>query len=86
MATFVKTDIRKQVKKYIDSADDTTVKMVHAMLKVQKSEAMAEDKDEMDEIDLRIEEYEQGKIIPVTFEQIENSILTRFNQRNQSAK
>lgn len=87
MATLVKTDIRTRVKKYIDNADDTTVKMVYAMLKVQKSEANAESKHELDEIERRIEEYEQGKITPVTFEHIENSILARYNKhKKQSAK
>jgi len=34
-ATGVK-DIRKEVKKYIDTADDKTVKMIYAMLEVEQ--------------------------------------------------
>ncbi len=86
MASALKTDVRNKVKKYIDTADDTTVKMIYAMLKVQKTQALAVDKFEIDEIDRRIEEYEQGKVIPVTFEQIEQNILNRFEQSKQSSK
>jgi hypothetical protein len=35
----LKIDIRKQAKKGIDRADDTTVKMILAMLSVQEKEA-----------------------------------------------
>ena len=83
MATLVKTDIRKKVKKYIDTADDTTVKMVYAMLKVQKAVADAEDKLETDEIERRIEEYEQGKIIPLTltFDQLADGAREAYKKR-----
>ncbi len=89
MASALKTDVRNKVKKYIDTADDTTVKMIYAMLKVQKAQALAEDKFEIDEIHRRIEEYEQGKVKPLTltFDQLADSVrekyIKNFPQNNE---
>lgn len=55
--------LRKQVKDYIDAADDTTVKMMHAMLEVQQQSDWWDDLPESvrDEIDSAIVELDEGK-------------------------
>ena len=58
--------LRQKVKKYIDKADETTIKMIHAMLEVKQ------EKDWWDqlpanvqaEIDEAIKELDKGKGIP----------------------
>ncbi len=59
-------EIRKLVKKYIDAADDTTVKMMHAMLEVQKQSDWWDELPEnvQGEIDEALKELDQGHGIP----------------------
>jgi len=59
-------EIRKQVKKYIDEADNTTVKMIHAMLETQQQSDWWDDLPEnvQEEIDSAIEDLDQGKGVP----------------------
>lgn len=56
-------EIRKQVKKYIDETDDTTVKMIHAMLETQQQSDWWDDLPEnvQKEIDSAIQDLDRGK-------------------------
>ncbi|MDX2047398.1 MAG: hypothetical protein SFU87_11470 [Chitinophagaceae bacterium] len=60
------SDLRKQVKKYIDTADDKTVKMIHAMLEAEKEDDWWDDlpAEIKAEIDKALEELDKGKGIP----------------------
>jgi hypothetical protein len=61
------TDIRKRAKAGIDRADDTTVKMILAMLDVQADEEAVFDA----EMNRRFEEYEQGKVKTLSLNELE---------------
>ncbi len=58
--------LKKQVKKYIDTADEKVVKMVHAMLEVNAENDWWDDlsEDLKKEINEAIKELEKGKGIP----------------------
>ncbi len=81
----VNTDIRKKAKKGIDRADDTTVKMILAMLEVQEKETEEETAFEK-EILRRIDDYEQGKVIPISLEELEKRVRNNHTKRMQSHK
>jgi hypothetical protein len=85
MNTALNTDIRKKAKKGIDCADDTTVKMILAMLEVQEKEV--EKETEFDkEMQRRFDDYEQGKIIPLSFDELETRVRESYKKRVQSLK
>jgi len=67
MNVSAQTDIRKRAKAGIDRADDTTVKMILAMLDVQADEEAVFDA----EMNRRIEEYEQGKVKTLSLDELE---------------
>lgn len=67
MNATARIDIRKKAKEGIDRADDTTVKMILAMLDVQADEEAAFDS----EMNRRIEEYEQGKVKTLSLDELE---------------
>jgi len=58
--------LRKQVKKYIDTADEKTLKMVNAMLEVQQEEDWWDELpvEVQGEIDEALAELDKGKGIP----------------------
>ena len=58
--------IRKKVKKYIDEADDTTVKMIEAMFKVKEENDWLDDlpNESKKEIDNALKDLDSGKGIP----------------------
>ena len=58
--------MRKEVKQFIDKADATTVKMVHAMLEVKQEEDWWDElpAEVQAEIDEALTELDQGKGIP----------------------
>ena len=58
--------LKKQVKKYIDTADEKVVKMVHAMLEVNAEKDWWDDlpKQVRTEIDEAQKELDKGKGIP----------------------
>jgi putative addiction module component (TIGR02574 family) len=60
-------ELRKEVKKRIDKVDDTTVRMISAILEVSEQEA-EESAEHEHEIQRRIEDYEKGRIVPLTFD------------------
>ena len=82
------TDIRKKAKKGIDHADDTTVKMIIAMLEVQRgatAEKVEEETEFETEMQRRFEEYEQGKITPLTLDVLEKGARNAHKKRMKSA-
>ena len=70
--------MRQEVKKYIDKADDTTVKMVYAMLEAKQEDDWWEKipADVQKEIDEELAELDKGKGIPheVVMKKYSNSL------------
>ena len=66
MATIAKRDIRKEVKKYIDQADDRMVKIIHTLLVTDKEEDWWDEigEGERASIDLGLQQLKEGKGIP----------------------
>lgn len=58
--------LKKQVKKYIDAADEKVVKMVFAMLEVNAEEDWWDElsPEEEQSIERGLEDIEHGKVIP----------------------
>lgn len=79
----VQSDIRERVKKSIDRASDTTVKMIFAMLEVQEQEAKEGGREA--EIARRFEAYEQGTITPITLDELEARVRKSHKERLKSA-
>ena len=84
MSNTVNIDIRKKAKRGIDHADDKTVKMILAMLEVQQ-EAVQEETEFEKEMLRRFEEYEQGKITPLTISDLEDGARKAHKKRMKSA-
>lgn len=66
MKTSTKKDIRKEVKEYIDQADDRLVKIIHAMLEADHDQDWWDEisDEEKTSIDRGLRQLEQGKGIP----------------------
>lgn len=58
--------LRKQVKQYIDETDDTTVKMIYAMLEAKQEQDWWDElpKEVQEEIDVALKDLGKGKGIP----------------------
>jgi len=82
-ATSVNTDLRKKAKKGIDRADDTTVKMILAMLEVHEQETEEETAYEKEML-RRIDDYEQGKIVPVSLDELEKRVRNNHKKLMKS--
>jgi len=80
MSVIAKKDIRKEVKKYIDSADDKTVKMIYAMLEVEQREDAWSDAAFISEMNRRTKEYESGTAKLYTLEEMETNARKAFKQ------
>ena len=85
MNAIASADLRKKAKKSIDKADDTTVKMILAMLEVQEKEYNEESTVDK-EIGLRFREYEQGKITPITLDELESRARKSYAERKKTLK
>ncbi len=83
MNTQIRTDLRKKAKDGIDRAGDTTVKMILALLEVEEQEVEAETTFEK-EMQKRIDEYEQGAIVPVSLDEMEKRVRTNYHNRIQT--
>lgn len=79
-------EMKKQVKKSIDLADDTTVRMIHAMLEVQQQENTYYSQEEEDEIERRFKEMDEGKGMIFTVEEFMSRAKERHSVKNKSAK
>jgi len=79
-------EIRQEVKKYIDQADEKTVKMVHAMLEVQEAESPRHDKSFLKELDRRTKEYENGTAESLTLDELERGAKLSLKKQRKAAK
>lgn len=70
MGTSAIKDIRKEIKKSIDLANDKTVKMIYAMLEVEQKEDAWTDAAFISEMDRRTKEYEAGTAKLFTHEEM----------------
>ena len=59
-------EIRKRVKQYIDKTDDTTVKMIYAMLEAKEEKDWWDElpAEIQNEIDAALKDLDKGKGIP----------------------
>lgn len=85
MNSSTNSDIRKRAKKGIDRADDTTVKMILAMLEVQEKETEEEAAFEKEML-RRFDDYEQGKIVPLSFEELGKKVRANHKKRLHARK
>jgi hypothetical protein len=76
-------DIRKEVKKHIDMADDKTVRMIYAMLEVEQREDQWTDADFIKEMDRRAMEHEAGNVGMLTLTQLEDNARKAYKQRKK---
>ena len=83
MNTAAINDIRKEIKKNIDLADDKTVKMIYAMLEVEQKEDAWTDASFIAEMDRRAKEYESGNARLFTTEEMENNARKSYKQRKK---
>ncbi len=84
-ATSINTDIRKKAKKGIDRADDTTVKMILAMLQVHEKETEEESAFEKEMLK-RIDDYEQGKVKTYSFDEVVAKARNSFAKHQKQLK
>ena len=78
-------DIRERVKNGVDRANDATLKMILAMLEAQDQETTEKIKNE-DESERRFLEYEQGKITPLSLDELEARVRKSHKERMKPAK
>ena len=76
-------NIRKEVKKHIDLADDKTVKMIYAMLEVEQKEDQWTDAAFIAEMDRRTKEYESGTARLFTLEEMESNARKAYKARKK---
>ncbi|MCD6012113.1 MAG: hypothetical protein K0Q79_1975 [Flavipsychrobacter sp.] len=76
-------DIRREVKKSIDLADDKTVKMIYAMLEVEQKEDAWTDAAFLAEMEARAKEYESGSAKLFTLEEMENNARRSYKARKK---
>jgi hypothetical protein len=67
--------MRKDVKKYIDTADPKVVKMVHAMLEVESESNWLEDEQVLSILAERSTQYKTGKVKGVSWETAKKKIV-----------
>ena len=76
-------DIRKEIKKSIDLADDKTVKMIYAILEVEQKEDAWTDAAFIAEMDKRTKEYETGTAKIFSLEDMENNARRSYKARKK---
>ena len=75
--------LRKQVKKYVDKADESSLLRVNAILEIdQHSSELWHDKAFTDELDRRYKDLQSGKDKGITLEQLENSFDEKKKRKN----
>lgn len=67
--------MRKDVKKYIDTADPKVVKMVHAMLEIENESDWLQDEHILSIVQERSSEYRSGKVKGVSWNTAKKKIL-----------
>ena len=83
MNTAQTINIRQEVKKFNDLADDKTVKMIYAMLEVEHKEDAWTDSAFLAEMDRRTKEYESGTARLFTLDEMENNARKSYNARKK---
>ncbi len=68
--------MRNEVKKYIDTADSKVVKMMHAMLEVEKESDWWRDEDILSIVEERTAEYKSGRVKGIPWETAKKQILS----------
>jgi len=68
--------MRDEVKKYIDIADAKVIKMVHAMLEVEKESDWGLDEEILSIVEERSAEYKSGKVKGIPWETSKKQILS----------
>ena len=68
--------MRLEVKKYIDAADTKVVKMVHAMLQVEKESDWWQDEKILSIVEERSAEYKTGKAKSISWDTAKKQILS----------
>ena len=72
--------LRKEVKKYIDHADERVVRMIYAMLEIGAANADYQLTPEQEaELDARMEKYKKGLITFSSMEDARARISSRIN-------
>lgn len=69
--------LRKEVKEYIDKADAKVVKMVHAMLEVERESNWWQDDEILSVVEERSAEYRSGKVKGISWEKAKKQILSK---------
>ena len=83
MNAIVNSELRKKAKKGIDQANDVTVKMILAILEVQENEN-EEELASKREILQRFKDYEEGKVKPITLDELESAVRKSHLQLKRS--
>jgi hypothetical protein len=83
MNTTAIKEIKKEIKKNIDHADDKTVKMIYAMLEVEQKEDAWTDASFIAEMDRRTKEYESGSAKLFTLEEMESNARRSYKEREK---
>ena len=68
--------MRLEVKKYIDTADTKVVKMIHAMLEVEKEGDWWQNENILSIVQERSAEYKSGKLKGLQWETVKKQILS----------
>lgn len=75
--------MRSEVKKYIDTADAKVVKMVHAMLEVEKESNWWQDEEILSIVEERTEQYKSGHVKGIPWETAKKQILSSKKKTNK---
>jgi len=75
--------MRSEVKKYIDTADAKVVKMVHAMLEIEKESNWWQDEEILSIVEERSAEYKSGKVKGIPWETAKKRILSSKKKTNK---
>jgi hypothetical protein len=79
-------NIRQEVKKYIDTANEKTVIMIHAMLKAEEK-ADTRDEELLEKaIEQRFTEYETGKAKVINLEELEERARASWRKSRRIAQ
>ncbi len=83
MGTAAIKDIRNEIKKSIDLADDKTVKMIYAILEVEQKEDAWTDAAFIAEMDKRTKEYEADTAKLFSLEEMEDNARSSYKARKK---
>ncbi len=75
--------MRLEVKRYIDAADTKVVKMVHAMLEIEKESDWWQNEEILSIVQERSEEYKSGKVKGIPWGTVKKQILSSKKKANK---